>query len=101
MSVEAARGGESGAQWSASLAGARGIGAADADRLHARRIARRRAMPRDLAETRGPAASMRRDTIFRRSLLVADAIAILGALTLTVAFSSRRVPLHLTWESLI
>jgi exopolysaccharide biosynthesis polyprenyl glycosylphosphotransferase len=102
MSVEAARGGKSGAQWGASLAGARGIGAAaEAERVQARRIARRRALPRELSEARGPAACMRRDTIFRRALLVADALAIVGALTLTVAFSSRRLPLHLTWESLI
>jgi exopolysaccharide biosynthesis polyprenyl glycosylphosphotransferase len=32
---------------------------------------------------------------------VADVVAILGALILTVAVSSRRVPLHLTWESLV
>jgi exopolysaccharide biosynthesis polyprenyl glycosylphosphotransferase len=38
--------------------------------------------------------------MFRRSLLAADVIAILAALILTVVFSSRRVPLHLTWESL-
>jgi exopolysaccharide biosynthesis polyprenyl glycosylphosphotransferase len=43
---------------------------------------------------------MRRDALFRRFLLGADVIAILGALVLTVALSSRRVPLHLTWESL-
>jgi exopolysaccharide biosynthesis polyprenyl glycosylphosphotransferase len=43
---------------------------------------------------------MRRDALFRRSLLAADIFAILAALILTVALSSRRVPLQLTWESL-
>jgi exopolysaccharide biosynthesis polyprenyl glycosylphosphotransferase len=43
---------------------------------------------------------MRRDALFRRALLAADVVAILLALTLTVMLSSRRVPLHLTWESL-
>ena len=97
MSVEAARGSKSGAQWGAPLAGPRGAGG---ERIYAPR-ARRRAFPRDFSEARGPAASMRRDTIFRRSLLVADATAILAALTLTVVFSERRVPLHLTWESMV
>ncbi|HWF31334.1 MAG TPA: exopolysaccharide biosynthesis polyprenyl glycosylphosphotransferase [Solirubrobacteraceae bacterium] len=44
---------------------------------------------------------MRRDALFRRALLVADVVAILGALILTVVLSSRRVPLHLTWESFV
>ncbi len=52
------------------------------------------------ADFRGPAACLRRDSIFRRSLMVADAVAILLALSLTVELSSRRVPLHLTWESI-
>jgi len=38
--------------------------------------------------------------MFRRALLGADVVAILGALMLTVALSSRRVPLQLGWESL-
>jgi exopolysaccharide biosynthesis polyprenyl glycosylphosphotransferase len=102
MSVEAARGGKSGAQWGTPLAGARGIGASvDSEHAQARRTGRRLALPSEISETRGPAASMRRDSIFRRSLLVADAVAILGALTLTVALSARRVPIHLTWESLV
>jgi exopolysaccharide biosynthesis polyprenyl glycosylphosphotransferase len=70
-----------------SLGGARsGIG---------RRVAQRG------AEARGPAACMRRDALFRRSLLLADAVAIVGALALTVSLSSRRLPLQLTWESMI
>jgi exopolysaccharide biosynthesis polyprenyl glycosylphosphotransferase len=51
-------------------------------------------------EVRGPLACLRRDSLFRRSLLVADTVAILTALTLTVLLSSRMIPLHLTWESL-
>ena len=54
-----------------------------------------------LDAARGPSVCLRRDALFRRSLLCADVIAILGALVLTVAVSSRRVPLHLTWESLV
>jgi exopolysaccharide biosynthesis polyprenyl glycosylphosphotransferase len=53
------------------------------------------------ADARGPAVCLRRDTIFRRALLIADALAILIALSLTIESSSRKVPLHLTWESLI
>jgi exopolysaccharide biosynthesis polyprenyl glycosylphosphotransferase len=51
-----------------------------------------------IAEARGPAASMRRDSIFRRMLLAADASAILGAFLLTMALSSRS--LQLTWASI-
>src|ERR1700758_2930779 len=100
MSVEVARGRERGAQWGQPLA-TRSLGTAEAvARVHAPAFRRRRALPRELSEARGPAAVMRRDTLFRRSLLVADVIAILPALTLTVAVSARRVPLHLTWESM-
>ncbi len=53
------------------------------------------------AGARGPAVSLRRDALFRRSLLAADIVAILAALILTVALSTRRVPLQLTWESLV
>jgi exopolysaccharide biosynthesis polyprenyl glycosylphosphotransferase len=53
------------------------------------------------AGLRGPSVCLRRDALFRRALLAADVVAILGALVLTVALSSRRVPLHLTWESLV
>jgi len=51
------------------------------------------------AEARGPAASMRRDSLFRRSLMAADACAIMGAFLVTIALSAR--PLHLTWASLL
>jgi exopolysaccharide biosynthesis polyprenyl glycosylphosphotransferase len=50
-----------------------------------------------VAESRGPAASMLRDAIFRRMLLLADALAIAGAFLLTISLSSRS--LQLTWAS--
>jgi exopolysaccharide biosynthesis polyprenyl glycosylphosphotransferase len=89
MSVETGSSTEAGLQWGPPLTGATGL---QNDAAH------RHVATRDQA--RGPAACMRRDTLFRRSLLAADAIAILAALVLTVVLSSRRVPLHLTWESL-
>jgi exopolysaccharide biosynthesis polyprenyl glycosylphosphotransferase len=46
-------------------------------------------------EVRGPAACLRRDALFRRLLLVADVVAIVGAFLLTVEFSRRSV--QLTW----
>jgi exopolysaccharide biosynthesis polyprenyl glycosylphosphotransferase len=51
-----------------------------------------------IAEARGPAASMLRDAIFRRRLLMADAMAILGASAMTTHLASR--PLQLTWTSI-
>jgi exopolysaccharide biosynthesis polyprenyl glycosylphosphotransferase len=48
-----------------------------------------------IADTRGPAASNLRDSIFRRTLLVADALAIFGAFLLTIALATRS--LQLTW----
>jgi exopolysaccharide biosynthesis polyprenyl glycosylphosphotransferase len=60
--------------------------------------ARRPAQALSLAEIRGPAASLRRDAIFRRMLLVADVVAIAGAFLLTVELSSRS--LQLTWASI-
>jgi len=50
-----------------------------------------------VAENRGPAASMLRDAIFRRMLLLADALAIAGAFILTISLSSKS--LQLTWAS--
>src|ERR1700690_2356341 len=44
---------------------------------------------------RGPAASLRRDALFRRLLLMADVVAIVGAFLLTIALSRRSV--QLTW----
>jgi exopolysaccharide biosynthesis polyprenyl glycosylphosphotransferase len=51
-----------------------------------------------LAETRGPAASKLRDSIFRRSLLVADVFAISSAFLLTIALAARS--LQLTWVAI-
>ena len=92
MSVETGNGTEAGLQWSPPLAGTTSV------QRHAQR--RRLGAVGSGAEVRGPAACLRRDALFRRSLLAADVVAILAALVLTVALSSRRVPLHLTWESL-
>ncbi|HSZ14191.1 MAG TPA: sugar transferase [Solirubrobacteraceae bacterium] len=50
-----------------------------------------------VAESSGPAASMLRDAIFRRMLLLADTLAIAGAFVLTIALSSKS--LQLTWAS--
>jgi exopolysaccharide biosynthesis polyprenyl glycosylphosphotransferase len=87
MSVETGKRTEAGLSWGPPL-GLRG----------ARGDAARR---RSATAARGPAVCLRRDALFRRALLVADIVAILGALVLTVALSSRRVPLQLTWESLV
>src|ERR1035438_2620479 len=51
-----------------------------------------------LAEVRGPAASKRRDAMFRRMLLLADVVAIVAAFVLTVALSRRS--LQLTWAGI-
>ncbi|MHB8234354.1 MAG: sugar transferase [Solirubrobacteraceae bacterium] len=94
MSVETGTGNgpETGLRWGGAGAAAR-VG---------RHEAGRRRLSLDIAAgVRGPAVCLRRDALFRRALLAADVVAILGALVLTVALSSRRVPLHLTWESLV
>jgi exopolysaccharide biosynthesis polyprenyl glycosylphosphotransferase len=89
VSVETGRGAEADVPWGASLAGSRGY-AADAGR--------RRASALRITEARGPAASRRRDALFRRSLLAADVCAIVVALSLTVGLSSRA--LQLTWGAI-
>jgi len=48
-----------------------------------------------VVEVRGPAACLRRDALFRRCLLVADVVAIVGAFLLTVGVS--RGSVQLTW----
>src|SRR5947209_5236823 len=96
MSVETGSGSETRAAWGALATGTRRITGAPS----AGAVARHRLPSAQVDEVRGPAACLRRDTIFRRALLVADVVAIVGALVMTVALSSRRVPLHLTWESL-
>jgi len=69
--------------------GARGLGGLG--------IKRRPTLQR-ITETRGPAASLQRDALFRRMLLVADIVAIAGAFLLMTRLSSR--PLQLTWLSI-
>jgi exopolysaccharide biosynthesis polyprenyl glycosylphosphotransferase len=58
---------------------------------------RRRVVVGGIAEVRGPAACLRRDALFRRLLLVADVVAIVGAFALTVALAQRS--LELTWAA--
>ncbi len=74
-----------------------------ADRLPPVRGLRVRAMWRrqaatQITEARGPAASLRRDALYRRMLMLADVVAVMGAFVLTVELSSR--PLRLTWVAL-
>jgi exopolysaccharide biosynthesis polyprenyl glycosylphosphotransferase len=61
--------------------------------------ARRRGGPYEIPETWGPAASMRRDYLFRRMLLLADALAVVAAFGLAMAVSSRT--LQLTWAAIV
>lgn len=89
MSVETGRSAEADVPWGAALAGSRPF------RLDA---ARRRIPALRITEARGPAASMRRDSLFRRALLAADVVSVIGALSLTVGLSSRN--LQLTWGSI-
>jgi FlaA1/EpsC-like NDP-sugar epimerase len=60
---------------------------------------RRHSTPQQITEARGPAASLRRDALFRRMLLAADIVAITGAFLLMTRISSR--PLQLTWLSVV
>jgi exopolysaccharide biosynthesis polyprenyl glycosylphosphotransferase len=60
-------------------------------------IRRRPALQR-ITETRGPAASLQRDALFRRMLLAADVVAIAGVFLLVTQLSPR--PLQLTWLSI-
>ncbi len=59
---------------------------------------RRRFALAGIREVRGPAACLRRDAVFRRFLLVADVVAVVGAFVLTVELSARS--LALTWVGL-
>jgi len=56
---------------------------------------RRRVLIPGISEVRGPAASMRRDAVFRRLLAVGDVLALAGAFLLTFELSRR--PLGITW----
>ena len=58
---------------------------------------RRRVVVGGIAEVRGPAACLRRDALFRRLLVVADVVAIVGAFVLTVSLARRS--LELTWAA--
>ena len=58
---------------------------------------RRRSSEPQATESRPAAASLRRDAVFRRSLLVADVVAIVGAFVLTVELAARS--LQLTWAT--
>src|SRR2546423_2888380 len=89
VSVETGRGAEADVPWGAALAGSRSF------RLDA---GRRRPSALRITEARGPAACLRRDALFRRSLLAADILAIVTAFILTVGLSSRS--LQLTWISM-
>src|SRR5581483_206019 len=62
-------------------------------------LGRRRVLIPGIAEVRGPAASLRRDSLFRRSLAFADLLALVGAFLITYELSAR--PLKLTWAALI
>ncbi len=66
-------------------------------RVRLGRGARRGSASLPLTEAHAPAASMRRDAIFRRLLLGADVVAIIGAFALTMQLSS--YSMHLTWAS--
>jgi exopolysaccharide biosynthesis polyprenyl glycosylphosphotransferase len=60
---------------------------------------RRRQTPQQITEARGPAASLRRDALFRRMLLVADIVAIAGTFVLVTQLSPDS--LQLTWLSIL
>jgi exopolysaccharide biosynthesis polyprenyl glycosylphosphotransferase len=60
---------------------------------------RRRPSAQQITEARGPAASLRRDALFRRMLLAADAVAIAGTFLLVTQLSPES--LQLTWLSLL
>jgi len=109
MSVETGRGVEAGIAWSPSSLADSGTPLTGARPLSGARgrssppVASRGLLVRGgrwlgglgVVEVRGPAACMRRDALFRRCLLVADVVAIVGAFLLTVALSRRSV--QLTW----
>ena len=100
MSVDTGSSAEAGVTWSpptladsGSLTGARGL----APRGLLGLARRRSGWLGGIAEVRGSAACMRRDALFRRLLLVADVVAIVGAFLLTVGLA--RQSLELTWAA--
>ena len=56
---------------------------------------RRLTLSPGISEARGPSACLRRDALFRRSLLIADLLSVVGAFVLTIQLSHRSVAL--TW----
>ncbi len=87
MSVETGSRSEAGVPWSAPpLAPTRGFRVLGS---------RRRVLIPGISEVRGPAASMRRDALFRRMLAAGDILALVGAFLLTLEISRR--PLGVTW----
>jgi exopolysaccharide biosynthesis polyprenyl glycosylphosphotransferase len=58
---------------------------------------RRRSLAPQITEARGPAASMRRDALYRRLLVTADVVAMVGAFVITLTLSSHT--LQLTWAT--
>jgi exopolysaccharide biosynthesis polyprenyl glycosylphosphotransferase len=104
MSVETGSGVEAGIPWGpASLTDTRAHAAAgtlsdgrpSVSRGFLGLGGRRRVVVGGIAEVRGPDACLRRDAVFRRLLVVADVVAIVGAFLLTVGLSDRSV--QLTW----
>jgi exopolysaccharide biosynthesis polyprenyl glycosylphosphotransferase len=59
---------------------------------------RRLTLSPGISEARGPSACLRRDALFRRSLLIADLLSVVGAFVLTIQLSNRSVAL--TWFGL-
>ena len=91
MSVETGSRSEAGVPWAApplaTSKGFLGLGS------------RKRVLVPGISEVRGPAASMRRDALFRRMLALADIVALFGAFLITFEVSRR--PLGLTWGVLV
>ncbi len=91
MSAEASHGGEARAPWESvpgPLVGGRGwLGLGG----------RLGGLAGGIAEVRGPAVCVRRDGVFRRLLVLADVLAVVGAFVLTVELSRRSV--QLTWAA--
>ena len=83
MSVETGNPSEAGVPWGtqplAASKGFLGLGG------------RRRMLLPGISEVRGPAASMRRDALFRRMLAVADVLAVFAAFLVTFELSRRQV----------
>jgi exopolysaccharide biosynthesis polyprenyl glycosylphosphotransferase len=102
MSVDAGSGAEAGVAWNpASLADAGSL-VSGTSLSGSRGLLgfgwRRSGLVAGIREVRGPAACMRRDALFRRFLVLADVVAIVGAFLVTVELSRRSV--QLTWAGI-